>query len=134
MTTEITTSKTFQDKMFERIRDQMGDLLTEEDLKKMVDAAMQKAFFDPIIERNSYGSVTNPNGPSAFVKMIEKLMTEQVGKEIRVWLDAHPEEVTKALTESLEKGMFKMALNYFESKTYAPFQELVIKLQQKGVL
>lgn len=37
--------------MFERIKEQTGDLLTEEDFKKMVDAAMQKAFFDSIITR-----------------------------------------------------------------------------------
>lgn len=40
--TDIATTKTFQERMFEKIRDQMGDLMTDEDLKKLVDAAMQK--------------------------------------------------------------------------------------------
>jgi hypothetical protein len=132
MGTEIATSRTFQEKMFERIKEQMGDLLTEEDLKKMVDAAMQKAFFDPVIERNSYGNETKHL--PVFVTMIKKETEDQVKHAVKAWIDAHPEAVISALNEALEKGMFKMALSYFESKTYGPMQELVMKLQQKGML
>ncbi len=32
MSNEIATTKDFQERMFERIREQIGDLLTEEDL------------------------------------------------------------------------------------------------------
>ena len=37
--------------MFARIRDQMGDLMTEEDLKKLVDGAMHKAFFEELLAK-----------------------------------------------------------------------------------
>ena len=32
MTTEITTTKSFQEKMFEKIRESMGDLMTEDEM------------------------------------------------------------------------------------------------------
>ena len=132
MNTQIATSQTFQERMFERIKDQMGDLLTEEDLKKMVDAAIQKAFFDPIVVRKQYG--VEEVRPSAFVQMIEQVMKEQVNKEIKAWVDDHPEEIAKVLNEAMEKGMFKMALSYFEQKVDWPMREMMTKLQQKGVL
>lgn len=133
MVTEIATSKTFQERMFERIKEQMGDLLTEEDLKKMVDAAMQKAFFESVKNLNSYGSVVSES-PSAFITMIKKATEDQVTSAVKEWIKEHPEEITRALNEALEKGMFKMALSYFEQRTYGPMQELVMKLQQKGIL
>ncbi len=133
MTTEIATSQSFQEKMFAKIREQMGDLLTEEDLKKMVDAAMQKAFFEPVKNLNSYGSVVGES-PPAFVTMIKKATEDQVTSAVKEWIKEHPEEITRALNEALEKGMFKMALSYFEQRTYGPMHELVMKLQQKGIL
>lgn len=130
--TEIATSKTFQERMFERIKEQMGDLLTEEDLKKMVDAAMHKAFFENVVIRNHYGQDTVK--PPAFVQMIEAQTKGLVEKAVKNWIDDHPELIAKAITEALEKGMFNMAVSYFEQKTTFPLQDLATKLMQKGVL
>jgi hypothetical protein len=128
---EITTTQSFQERMFEKIRDQMGDLLTDEDLQKLVSTAMQKAFFEPRIDSSSYNRFERP---PYFVELIEKQMREAVAKAASQWVVDNPELVSKAITEALEKGVFGMALSYFESKALTPLMMLQSQLQQKGVL
>jgi hypothetical protein len=132
MSTEITTSKTFQEKMFERIRDQIGDLMTEEDLKKIVEVAMQKAFFEPVTEIGRYGDKTTTD--PIFVKKIRSLMEEQVKLQVSAWIKEHPEEITKTLNECIGKGMSGMMIAHFDSKLSYPLQQFAEGLRQKGLL
>lgn len=127
--TAITTTAAFQERMFEKIRDQMGDLLTEEDLKRLVESAMQKAFFEPRTDARGYNT-----GPPLFVSMIEKQMQQAVSKAVSDWVAAHPEEVAKVLKETIEAGIFNMMISHFASRTSWPLQELLNKLQSKGIL
>ena len=132
MSTDSTTSKTFQEKMFERIRDQIGDLMTEEDLKKIVEVAMQKAFFEPVVELGRYGDKTTTD--PIFVKQIRQLMLENVSLKISAWIKEHPEEITKTLNECIGKGMSGIVLSYFDQKLNWPLQQFANDLRSKGLL
>lgn len=129
---EITTTKSFQEKMFDRIRDQMGDLMGDQELKALVDAAMNKAFFEPIVTEDSWGRKTNL--PPHLITLVRNEMQTQVQKACAAWCQEHPDEMQKALKECLEKGMFEMALSYFHSRTSMPLSNLHGALLQKGVL
>ena len=131
MTTEIATTKSFQDRMFERIRDQMGDLMTNDDLKKIVEAAMQKAFFEERVDRSSYNPVTHP---SLFVVMLQNLLKEQMKDAVQQWLADHSEEVSKAINETLSKGITKIMQDHIDSKAQQPLFNLYGELTRKGVL
>ncbi len=133
MSTDIAPTKAFEERMFEKIRDQMGDLMTDDDLRKLVGAAMQKAFFEPRVQPgNGYGSPTTL--PPLFVALIEKQMTEAVRAAVSQWVADHPEEVAKVLKETIEAGIFNMMASHFASKTSWPLQQLLSALQAKGVL
>lgn len=132
MSNEISTTKTFQDRMFERIRDQMGDLMTEDDLKAVVDAAFQKAFFEPQKNADRYGSVQLSD--PVFVTMIRAEMTDKVKAALQKWLATHPEEVTKAIDEAIAKGMFGLVKQHIDSVTSWPLLQLGDQLRAKGVL
>ncbi len=132
MTTEMTTNQSFQERMFERIRSQMGDLMTEVELKALVDTAMQKAFFEPQVKKDRWGDKTEH--PSQFMVMLKESMQEQVAKEIKEWLSTHPEEVAKAIDETLAKGMFGLIQQYIEAAASGPMMTLANNLRAKGVL
>lgn len=131
MNNEITSTKAFQERMFEKIRDQMGDLLTDEDLKNLVNSAMQQAFFEPIIEKQGYHDVKKP---PFFISMIQKQTQELVNDQVKIWIDNNPEQISNVIKETIEAGIFKMIAAHFERKTSYPLQELMAKLCQKGVL
>ena len=133
MSTDLAPTKTFEQRMFEKIRDQMGDLMTDEDLRKIVSTAMQKAFFEPrVIPASGYNSSTTL--PPLFVSMIEQHMQKSVSTFVSKWVEDHPEEVTRVLKETIEAGIFNMMASHFAQKTTWPLQQLMSTLQGKGVL
>ncbi len=134
MSNEITPSKTFEQRMFEKIRDHMGDLMTDEDLRKLVGSAMQRAFFEPRINTDYSGYGQPEKLPPLFIDMVQKNMQNAVSDAVSRWIDEHPEQVTKALTETIEAGIFGMMVSHFSQKTSSPLHELLYKLTAKGVL
>ena len=133
MTTEITTTKSFQEKMFEKIRESMGDLMTEDDLKTLVNSAIQKAFFEPAYEIDRYGN-SKLTKDSLFVSLIRKEMETKVTEAIKTWLAEHPEEVTKAIDETIAKGMFGLIQQHIEMVSHAPMERLANDLRSRGIL
>lgn len=133
MTTEITTSKTFQEKMFERIREQIGDLMTEDDLKALVNSSMQKAFFEPSYEKDLYGNL-RLSKDSIFINLIRKEMEGKITEAIKTWLIEHPEEVSKAIDETIAKGMFGLIQQHIEKITSQPLMQFADQLRAKGFI
>lgn len=63
MANEIETSKDFQDRVFEKIRADIGNLMTDAELKSLLHAAMSRAFFEPIVVKDRYGYNNQENPP-----------------------------------------------------------------------
>jgi hypothetical protein len=119
--------------MFERIRGQMGDLMSTDDLKAVVNSAMQKAFFDPAYETDRYGNSIRMKD-SVFVNLIRKEMEPKVIEAIKTWLAEHPEEVTKAIDETVAKGMFGLIQQHLTQAISQPMFNLANDLRSKGIL
>jgi lantibiotic modifying enzyme len=130
MSTEITTTKTFQERMFERVRDQMGDLLTDDDLKKIVNSAVQKAFFEERVVRSGYSDVKEP---AIFVKMMEHELRDRVSKATEQWLKDNPEIVTQTIERVIQDGIFKAVMQTLEWRMNWPLQQFAEQLKSKGV-
>jgi hypothetical protein len=131
--TAITTAKDFQTRMFERVREHIGELLTDDELKKIVDQAMQKAFFEERVTKDRYGDIRE-RAPSLFVELLTKLVEPSVNAAVREWVGKHPEEITKALDAVIAKGITGMIAKYIDEQARWPLQQLADNLRQKGVL
>lgn len=127
MSTEVATSKDFQERMFERIRSSMGDLMTDEELKKIVDAAVHKAFFEPTIKVESEGTYHRREvpGPPHIVTLIDELIRDNVKELTRAWLEAHSEELLEIVRKRLDGGIVNavsQAINTMMADRFMRFQ------------
>lgn len=127
--TEITTTKSFQERMFERVRDQMGDLLTDDDMKKIVDTAVNKAFFE---ERPSGSYHAGPK-PSVFVEMMHEELKMRVHSALDQWLKDNPEVVAKTIEKVVQDGITKAVITTLENRMSWPLQQFADQLRSKGV-
>lgn len=134
MGNEIETSKAFQERVFEKIRQDIGNLMTEAELKSLVNAAMNKAFFEPTISKDPHGYYRDKEGPSFFVCKVKELMYQKVGAAIEQWISEHPEEVNKAIRDVLSGGIAGAVAMYLESRFSGPLQNLRSELEQKGLV
>jgi hypothetical protein len=129
----IEISKDFQTKIFERIRDSIGDLMTDDDLKKLVEASVRKVFFEDRVILDNYGSRRDTK-PPLIAEQIQGLLKDRVSAAVKEWIDAHQDDVKAAIDAAIAKGMFALVQQHFESRTSGPMYELAQRLQQKGVL
>lgn len=133
MNTEIATTQSFQERMFERVREQMGDLMTDEELKKIVDAAMQKAFFEERIEKDNYDRISGRK-PPLFIELIKNEMEKAVKEQTQAWLSSHEEVVVNAIQEMIGKGFLQIVQEHVDQKARQPLWDFASQLRQKGVL
>lgn len=130
MSNEVTTSKTFEQRMFEKVRESIGDLMTEEDLKKIVEKAMQKAFFEDRVDNSDYHAKTIP---AVFVVMMQEEMRIRVDATLKFWLVEHSAEVQALLQEVVDKGIMDALTRAMETRMSQPLNMFVEMLRAQGV-
>lgn len=116
MNTAVQPAKTLQERVGERIRDQIGDLLTDEDLKKLVDTALHEAFFTrtPIPKRHYNEDQTYAD--SFAVNHVKGLLKERVDVACRVWLGEHSDEIGKHIDNAVGKGFLVLFQQWLDQK------------------
>jgi len=85
MTTDIMQQKSFEEKMKERIKDSIGELITDEELSKLVERAVDEVFFKEQVIHKSYGR--DEYKPSLICDIIEKLLKKSVERNISMYID-----------------------------------------------
>lgn len=128
MGTDITPSKAFQEKLFERIRAEIGTLMGEEDLKKVVAAAMEKAFFEERVTHREYGRSVEK--PPLLVELITELLRQRVDVAIKAWLEENNERVAEAIKAVLANGIATTVIKSLDFTLSPAFFQLQASIQQ----
>jgi len=112
MSNEIEKSMNFEDKMKERIREGIGDLITDEELSKIIDAGIREVFFTKeLIHSSGYGPVKYK--PSLIETVIrEELDLHGRAKEVcKEWMTEHSDEITDIVDGLLRDGVGNLMMN-----------------------
>lgn len=135
MASDLELTKAFNEKVFAKIRESIGDLMSEEDLKVLVNAAMQKAFFTDEYQPGRYhGDSPSRTGPPLIVKEVKKLLEEQVKKSVDAWLVEHSDDCKRLIDDAIGGGIFKMVISHIENKFSQPMNNLRNELVTKGII
>lgn len=129
---DIVTSTTFQERLFERIRADIGDLMTDEDLKSIVEQAAAKAFFEPRYTQSHYGGRTEQ--PPLLVELVTKLLSDRVYEVCSEWAKENGDVFRQAIDAAIEKGMAQLVFSYIEAETMRPLNRLRRELINAGTL
>lgn len=106
-------SKPFQERIFERIKESIGELMTEEELKKLVEASMHKAFFEKVEEVDRWGS--KKVGDPLIVVELRKLMELQVKEALKIWMEEHKEEIGEMIDTLMREGLLNALVKEFNN-------------------
>lgn len=130
MNTDVTTPKTFEQRMFEKVRESIGDLMTEGDLKKIVDKAMQKAFFEERVDSTGYRTVAKP---AVFVEMMQAEMSTRVGAALQQWVTDNPLVLEQTLQRVIDGGVMDAVTRALEDRMSGPLTMFAEMLRTQGV-
>ncbi len=125
----VATSQDFQNRLFEKIRADIGSLMSDAELKKLVETAMERTFFTPKDVKGDWGRVERTEPPE-LIKIVQELVAPRLQTALKQWLDEHPDEVKKALDTALAGGLAAATLRAFDSMMSMQFQTMGYNLQQ----
>ena len=129
--TELTKADTFQQRMFERIRESMGELLSEEDLKELLEKAIEKSFFEERIVQSSSYFGGNQKKPSLFQELVTEQVQPMMEKAITAWLQDNSEQVTSTIDAVLKDGLLSALSKAIEQKMQTPVFNLRQEISNK---
>ena len=135
MNTSIIENKTFEEKMKDRIKESIGDLIGDEDLKRLLDAALHDVFFKPSkIKINSYDY---KDGPSFLQEIVRELMEDKVRDIVRDYINSHEDEVNKIIGDVVAEGvggaMIKAMNNIFQNQLLSFQGNIANQLASRGL-
>ena len=108
---------TLEARITNRIQAEMGDLITEADLKPLVDRAIRKGLFEPrVVTEGRYGSISGTRQvahPPVMLEVLERLLGEQLEKMVAEWLQANEKAVRTVLEKTINDGAGMAVLSRF---------------------
>lgn len=126
---DLAKPTTFQERMFERVRESLHELLTAEEAKALVDKAIQESLFKSKPIYDNYNRVTG-NKPSAFVELVREEIQPLVKTCIQQWIAEHEEDVKTSIQAVVEQGIASAVIKVFRTEMQQPMWEMGGKLQQ----
>lgn len=127
--TALTPQQSFEQKLTDRIRESIGDLMPDEKLAEIVQRGMEEAFFKERTVERRYGDRVQE--PSWAVVVVKELLDEKVKGEVSKWFVEHPDEIEKIIKDVIGKGIVNCAISYLESKLFFRIQNAVQETLQQ---
>lgn len=98
----------FEERILGRIRESIGELMTDEELKAIIERGVEKVFFEPTEVRSGYSTTTKP---ALIDGILQELLKDQVFKLVSAYIKENNEEVIEAIEKIIKQGMGKALLD-----------------------
>ena len=95
----LTENKAFAERIFDRIKDGLGDLMTDDELKILLNRAVDEAFFKDRTVPNGYHGTRQE--PAHFVEMTRDLLKKEVQQQVTEYFEANREAIKEKVAEVL---------------------------------
>ncbi len=96
-----TVEKTFQENIKERLRADIGNLLPDEVLSKLVEQSIREMFLDPVITKDRYGD--REVKESWFKVHVAQLIKTRAEKVIQDYFERNYEAITTAIAQEIKE-------------------------------
>lgn len=130
---EIEKPKNFEEKMKERIKESIGDLISDEELSVLVEKGIQLAFFTPTPQYGNYGS--REDKPPLMTTILQDVLKEKVSEEVKLWMKENNDKVEEAMNKIIQEGLGQAVIKAFQnqfSQQLFQFQNGVMQQLQKN--
>ena len=128
---DVVVPKTFEEKLREKIKENIGDLMSNEDLKKLIDASLQTVFFsdrpNPKHNYSSFGGSEPARLPPLLHELVKELLLPSVKELLVEYFKEHPDVVKDALNNVLVLGIGQAMMQAMSMQ----FQGQLINFQNK---
>jgi hypothetical protein len=121
---EVQVTKSFEDKMKDRVKESIGDLISDEDLRPLIIAGVKEIFTKKPRSIENYRTVYGDSLIEAIVKDHSDLK-EVVTTEVNNWLNENSYIIKEILNEHIKDNVvdtFKQVVNEMTANTFMSFK------------
>lgn len=111
---ELTPQQQFEEKLKDRIRRDIGELMPDEALSTMVQACVDKVFNEVVEIKDYYGKVTGYK-KNWLQEEILKLLTPRMNELIKEHLEKNKEAISKAVSDEISSSGPRILSDYLIS-------------------
>lgn len=131
--TTLSPFKEFQERLREKLKDDIGSLIPPAALQEVVETAVKEAFFGS--QKDSYGRTTD----SWLHTELKKVLEPTIKEEVRAVVAKNKDEINEMISKHIEANQLSLMLSMavadsIKSQTTDVFYQLVQKLQQQGII
>ena len=129
----VEKAKSFEERMRDRIREGIGDLLSEEEVKKLIDRGMEEVFLKPQSIPNTRGFGDPTIKPCILHEIVKEQLQPIVADCVKEYLADHKSEVEETIKTSLTNGVgtcLVQSINDIFSGAMYNFQSQVVQTVQ----
>ncbi len=135
MAESIERAKTLEERITSRIHEQIGDLMTDEDLRGIVARGVEKALFtERQLEVEGFYGGRAKVKPPLVVEIVEKVLGEKMREAVDAHFRAHPEQLQEAVDRAIARGIGGALLETLDQRFGEAFANGVRNLQGQGFL
>jgi hypothetical protein len=130
MTTEITVTKSFEERMMNMMKENVGTLFTPDDLKKIVEKGIEKMFFEKRTTTSAY-SYREETKNSLSEELIIRFMQDQVRIAVGGYIRDNPEKILVLINKLMSEGMGNFILKSLETFFQQSFLQFGDSIKQQ---
>ena len=127
----VATNESFEAKMKTRIKESIGDLITDEELSKLINAQIKVIFLDRRVEDNGYSQAKHK--PPLLEEIIKECLTDNVKDLVKSYINDNSTEIQVTVKTVVQEGVgvaFMKALsNSFSGDMHSMEQNILNKLR-----
>jgi len=117
----IVEQKNFQERMIDRIRDSIGELMTDEELSKIVHRAMEEIFFKPMELKMGYQT---KEVPPFIHQLLKELLADAVRNEVTKYIAENKLIVLKQIQQTISRGMGQALIDAISNRFHCNLMTL----------
>lgn len=133
METDLTAQALFQQKMMDRIRNDIGMLLPDVVLKDMVEKAVHQTFFEKRPKPGASSWDKEQYLPPLLQVILKELLSEHVKLAVDTWLKENAntvkEQVAKTVTDGVGMAMVRAISSAFQTPLQQFQTDVMLKLE-----
>ena len=130
--TAMVPTKTFEERMRDRIRDSIGELMSDEDLQKIVQRGIDEVFFKTHYVDD--GRYQKREIPPLIHSVVKEVLSDRMKDAVEAWLQTHEADVRDAVAHVVEEGagqaMVKALNGYMADSMLLLESNIISKLQR----
>lgn len=122
--------QSFEERMRERIKKDIGELLTNEELSKMIQRSMEDIFFNERPNPSYNGWSGERKIAPLLHSIVKELMAQKVDAAVNKWLNEHPVDIATALESTMAAGVGQCVIHAINSYFAGAFLEFTNSIKE----